>query len=128
ADGFVNAKKFGSRVHDEFVVSHGKVGRKTNRAGGLEAGVTNGEPIVLHGAMKPISTLAHPLKSVDMKTRKSVRARYERSDVCAVPACSVIGESVVAPVIANAFLEKYGGDSVKEIQSRYKKVVRSSFA
>ncbi|MEK7748978.1 MAG: chorismate synthase, partial [Bacteroidota bacterium] len=95
-------------------------GRKTNRAGGLEGGVTNGEILVLHAAMKPISTLAHPLKSVDLKTMKIVDARYERSDVCAVPACSVIGEAVIAPVLANAFLEKFGGDSVKEIKERYK--------
>jgi chorismate synthase len=93
----------------------------TNRAGGLEGGVSNGEMIVLHAAMKPISTLAHPLKSIDLKSRKIVDARYERSDVCALPACSVIGEAVIAPVLANAFLEKFGGDSVQEINSRYKK-------
>ena len=71
--------------------------------------------------MKPISTLANPLQSVDLKLKKTVDARYERSDVCAVPACSVIGEAVIAPVLANAFLEKFGGDSVKEIRTRYKK-------
>lgn len=121
AEGFANAQKFGSTVHDAFTVNNGVIGRKTNRAGGLEAGVTNGEMIVLHGAMKPISTLAHPLQSVDLKTKKSVKARYERSDVCAVPACSVIAESVIAPVLANAFLEKYGGDSIREIHARYQK-------
>ncbi|MBI4429557.1 MAG: chorismate synthase [Ignavibacteriales bacterium] len=121
ADGFLNAQKFGSQVHDAFTLAKSAIGRKTNRAGGLEGGVTNGQMIILHAAMKPISTLAHPLKSVDLKTKKMVDARYERSDVCAVPACSVIGEAVVAPVLANAFLEKFGGDSVKEIQSRYKK-------
>jgi chorismate synthase len=119
--GFSNATEFGSRVHDGFDIRKGKVIRTTNAAGGLEGGVTNGEMLVLHAAMKPISTLASPLKSVDLKKMKTVSARYERSDVCAVPACSVIGEAVLAPVLANAFLEKFGGDSVREIRARYKK-------
>lgn len=121
AEGFANATKYGSSVHDEFTVRKGTIRRSTNRAGGLEGGVTNGEPLVLHGAMKPISTLAHPLWSVDLKTGKRVRARYERSDVCAVPACSVIAESVITPVLANAFLEKFGGDSIKEIHIHYRR-------
>jgi chorismate synthase len=120
-NGFANAARYGSEVHDAFGVKNGTVVRKTNGAGGLEGGVTNGETIVLHAAMKPISTLANPLKSVDLKTMRVVEARYERSDVCAVPACSVIGEAVVAPVLANAFLEKFGGDSMKEIQGRHRK-------
>ena len=120
-DGFANAAKFGSQVHDEiFVGRGGAFYRKTNRAGGLEGGVTNGQPIVIRGAMKPLSTLMKPLRSVDVKTRKGVEARRERSDFCVVPACSVIGEAVVAPVIANAFLEKYGGDSIGEITRRYR--------
>jgi chorismate synthase len=119
--GFANAAAFGSKVHDAFNVHAGKVVRTSNMAGGLEGGITNGEMIVLHAAMKPISTLANPLRSVDLKKMKTVDARYERSDVCAVPACSVIGEAVIAPVLANAFLEKFGGDSVGEIQARYKK-------
>ncbi len=94
--------------------------RKTNRAGGVEGSMTNGEMIVLHAAMKPIATLVKPLRAVDLRTKKIVQSRYERSDVCAVPAASVIGESVVAPVLANALLEKYGGDSLKELQNRYK--------
>ena len=120
-DGFANARKYGSEVHDEFTVKGGAIGRKTDRAGGLEAGVTNGEMITIHGAMKPISTLANPLQSVDLSKKKSVKARYERSDVCAVPACSVIAEAVIAPVLANAFMEKYGGDSIKEMKGRYRK-------
>lgn len=120
--GFSNAAEFGSNVHDCFDVRAGNIIRTTNRAGGLEGGVTNGEMIVLHAAMKPISTLANPLKSVDLHRMKAVDARYERSDVCAVPACSVIGEAVVAPVLANAFLEKFGGDSIREIHSRYKRL------
>jgi len=118
-EGFENARRFGSEVHDAFSVHRNVVGRRTNRAGGMEGGVTNGGMLVVRGAMKPISTLAHPLMSVDMKTNRSVVARYERSDVCAVPACSVIAEAVVQPVLANAFLEKYGGDSMQEIRKRY---------
>ncbi len=120
-DGFANAQRLGSQVHDPFSVVRGTIGRSANRAGGLEGGVTNGEMLILHAAMKPISTLAHPLQSVDLSTGKSVTARYERSDVCAVPACAVIGESVIAPVLANAFLEKFGGDSIQEIRRRYKR-------
>ncbi len=120
-EGFFNARRRGSEVHDAFLVKGGKILRKTNRSGGLEGGVTNGEMVVVRAAMKPISTLARPLKSVDLATEKNVRARYERSDVCAVPACSVIAEGVIAPVLANAFLEKFGGDSMKEIRARYRK-------
>ncbi|MBW7887773.1 MAG: chorismate synthase [Bacteroidetes bacterium] len=119
-DGFENAKRFGSQVHDEILSKNGKVIRPTNRAGGLEGGVTNGENIIIRGAMKPISTLANPLRTVNIVTKKTEQSRYERSDVCAVPAAAVVGESVVAPVIANAFLEKFGGDSIKEIKKRVK--------
>ncbi len=119
--GFAIAEEPGSSVHDAFGIRRGKVVRTGNKAGGLEGGVTNGQIIVLHAAMKPISTLANPLKSVDLKSMTAVDARYERSDVCAVPACSVIAEAVIAPVLANALLEKFGGDSMREIQSRYRK-------
>ena len=121
-DGFDNARRFGSEVHDEILRDNkGNIFRPTNRAGGLEGGVTNGELIVLRGAMKPISTLANPLRTVDIKTKKITQSRYERSDVCAVPAAAVIGEAVVAPVIANALLEKFGGDSIKEIKNNFSK-------
>ena len=124
-NAFLNSTLFGSEVHDEILLGKNKnLIRPTNRAGGLEGGITTGEIIILHGAMKPISTLAKPLHSVDLKTMKVVPSRYERSDVCAVPACSVIAEAVIAPVMANAFLEKFGGDSVSEIQKRYKKSKR----
>ena len=124
-NAFLNSTLFGSEVHDEILVGKNKnLIRPTNKAGGLEGGVTTGEMIILHGAMKPISTLAKPLHSVDLKTMKVVPARYERSDVCAVAACSVIAEAVIAPVLANAFLEKFGGDSVSEILKRYKKSKR----
>ncbi len=118
-DGFSNAAKFGSKVHDEFILRNGVVKRKTNRAGGIEGGITNGEMIILQAAMKPISTLAKPLRSVDLLTGEEVTSRYERSDICAVPAASVIGESVIAPILANSFLEKFGGDYLKEIKSRF---------
>ncbi len=123
---FENATKFGSEVHDEiFMDKEGNTFRKTNRAGGLEAGVTNGQPLILRGAMKPLSTLMKPLRSVDLKTAKPVEARRERSDFCVVPACSVIAEAVVAPVLANSFLEKFGGDSIQEIRKRYKQHTNS---
>jgi chorismate synthase len=119
-EGFANAAKFGSDVHDEFMLKNRMIIRKTNRAGGLEGSMTNGEMIVLHAAMKPIATLVKPLRAIDLKTKKMVQSRYERSDVCAVPAASIIGEAVIAPVLANALLEKFGGDSLKELLSRYK--------
>jgi chorismate synthase len=117
-EGFANAAKFGSDVHDEFMQKNRKIMRRTNRAGGMEGSMTNGEMIVLHAAMKPIATLVKPLRAIDLKTKKMVQSRYERSDVCAVPAASVIGEAVIAPVLANALLEKFGGDSLKELSSR----------
>lgn len=120
-DGIENAGKPGSLVHDEmFPGKDEKVIRKTNRSGGIEGGITVGENIVLRGFMKPIATLMRPLHTVDVMTGGAVEARRERSDFCAVPACSVIGEAVVAPVLGNAFLEKFGGDSVEEIRERYK--------
>ena len=89
--------------------------RPTNRAGGLEAGMTNGQPLILRAAMKPISTLQKPLDSIDMESKEPSRASYERSDICAVPAASVILEAVVALEIATAMIDKFGGDSVKEM-------------
>ncbi len=124
-EGFRNATKFGSEVHDEILLSKGSYGkgkkivRPTNRAGGLEGGVTNGQPLVIRAAMKPISTLMKPLRSIDLSKMQNVEARRERSDFCAVPAGSVSAENVVAPVIANAVLEKFGGDSLDELRSRY---------
>ncbi len=119
-EGFANTERYGSDVHDEFLLKNKKIMRRTNRAGGIEGGMTNGETIIIHAAMKPIATLVKPLNAVDLKTKRIIKSRYERSDVCAVPAASVIGESVVAPVLANALLEKYGGDSLREILKRYK--------
>ncbi|GAG69432.1 unnamed protein product, partial [marine sediment metagenome] len=111
--GFAVAKKFGSKVQDEIFYQKGRgFYRKTNRAGGLEGGMTNGEPLVLRAAMKPISTLKKPLLSVDLISKKRIKAVKERADICAVPSAAVIGEAVVAIEISRAFLEKFGGDSI----------------
>jgi len=118
--GFSNAVQPGSKVHDE-IAYQSKKGfyHLTNRAGGIEGGMSNGEPIVVRVAKKPIATLKQPLRSVDIETKREIRAAYERSDVCALPAASMIGENLCAWVIADAFLEKMGGDFIDEIQQRY---------
>jgi chorismate synthase len=120
-EGFENSKNLGSRVHDEIGYRKGKgFFHYTNRAGGIEGGMSNGEQIILRVAKKPISTLRKPLRSVDITSKKVVKAAYERSDVCALPAASVIGEALSAWVLADAFLEKMGGDFIGEIRDRYK--------
>jgi chorismate synthase len=118
--GFEAAATPGSKVHDEFTLG-GDTGvqRLTNRAGGTEGGVTNGQPLVVRAAMKPISTLMRQLGSVDLATGEAKPAFAERSDVCAVPAAGVIGEAMVAIVLAEAFLEKFGGDSLEEVRRNY---------
>jgi len=93
--------------------------RKTNNAGGIEGGMTNGMPIIIRAAMKPIPTLRKPLHSVDINTKKPIKAAYERSDICAVPAAGVVGEAMTALVIADTFLEKFGGDSIAEVKRNY---------
>lgn len=118
--GFASAAAKGSNVHDEiFYDKRRSFYRKTNNAGGIEGGMTTGEDIVIRAAMKPISTLKAPLSTVDIRTKKRVKATVERSDVCAVPAASVIGEAVSAIEIANAFMEKFGGDSITEMKRNY---------
>jgi chorismate synthase len=116
---FDNAGQPGTAVHDPIVPGDGGPSRASNRAGGLEGGVTNGQPVVVRGAMKPISTTLTPMPSVDTVTGDAALAEYQRSDICAVPAASVVAEAMVAFVIADAFLEKYGGDSMAEIRERY---------
>ena len=123
--GFEAARRRGSEVHDAIHYEAEKrqtstlgFSRPTNNAGGLEAGMTNGQPLVVKAAMKPISTLRKPLASVNLRTKESEDAAYERSDVCAVSACSVIVENVVAFEVASAFVDKLGGDSIEEMQSR----------
>ncbi len=115
-DGVPNAARFGSRVHDEikYDAKESRFTRPTNRAGGLEGGITNGEDVVVRGYLKPISTLRQPLRSVDFESKEPVKAAYERSDVCVLPAASVAGEAMVAWVLARAFMEKFGGDSLEE--------------
>lgn len=119
--GFKNSVRWGSQVQDEIAYRRGKgFYRLTNHAGGIEGGISNGEPIVVRVAKKPISTLRLPLRSVDIETKKTIKAAYERSDVCALPAASVIGEAICAWVIADAFMEKMGGDFLEEIRQHYR--------
>jgi chorismate synthase len=123
-DGIQNAYRPGSQVHDPIVTatagdgaSEGPYARRTNHAGGIEGGVTNGQPLVVRGYMKPIPTLIKPLDSVDTATGEARPTRYERSDVTSVPAASTVAEATVAFVVANAFLEKFGGDHLGEIRA-----------
>ncbi len=125
--GFEAARRYGSQVHDAIQYDPAaKDGatlgytRPTNNAGGLEAGMTNGQPIVVRAAMKPIATLAKPLESINLQTKEPESASYERSDVCAVSAASVIVENVVAFEVAAALIDKFGGDSVVEMEARWK--------
>lgn len=116
--GFEAAKRRGSLVHDPILHEEGRgFHRESNRAGGFEGGMTTGEPIVVRAVMKPISTLYKPLQSVDIDTKEPFTAQVERSDTCAVPAAAVIAENVVAWEVAQAFMEKFGGDSLEEIQA-----------
>jgi len=116
--GFEAAQRFGSEVHDEIFYDQGFT-RGGNNAGGLEGGITTGQPIVLRTAMKPISTLYNPKKSVDILTKQPVEATIERSDICTVPAAGVVGEAVVAYEMASAFIEKFGGDTLVELRRNY---------
>ncbi len=132
--GFECGSLPGSKVHDEIYYSRKSVGkggtvywpqaprfyRKTNNAGGIEGGMSNGEVIVLSAVMKPIPTLYKPLRSVDIKSKRPFEASVERSDTCAVPAAAVVGEAVVALELAAAFLDKFGGDSIEEIERNYR--------
>ena len=123
--GVEAARRPGSLVHDEIVAREGDehgpaIVRPTNRAGGLEGGVTNGEDVRVTGYMKPISTLMKPLRSVDLTTLEGAAAAIERSDVCAVPAAAVVGEAVVCLVLADALLERFGGDSIRQLQAHFR--------
>jgi chorismate synthase len=119
--GIENASARGSKVHDEIGYNReaARFTRRSNRAGGLEGGLTNGEDVVVRGYLKPVSTLRQPLESVDLATKQPLKAAYERSDVCVVPAAGVIGEAMVALVLARAFLEKFGGDSLEETRRNH---------
>ena len=134
--GFEMSGKFGSDVMDEIFYKKTERGnraqrcpsgfyRKTNYSGGIEGGMTNGMPVVLRAAMKPIPTQRKPLRSVAVSTKKPVKAAYERSDTCAVPAAGIIGEAMVALTLADAFVEKFGGDSMDETKGNYQSYLRS---
>jgi chorismate synthase len=123
---FENATRFGTQVHDEILVQEGRLSRRTNRAGGLEGGITTGQPLVIRAAMKPISTTLTPLGSVDLATGEPAATRYERSDICAVPRAAVVGEAMAAFVLADALLEKLGGDSLSEIRPRFATLRRAT--
>ncbi|MDK1032087.1 MAG: chorismate synthase, partial [Planctomycetia bacterium] len=131
--GFASARRRGSEVHDTigYDESHRETAslgyiRGSNNAGGLEGGMTNGQPVILRAAMKPISTLKKPLASINLATKKATEAAYERSDVCAVPAASVVAENVVAFEIASAMREKFGGDSLVEMKANYQQFLTSA--
>jgi chorismate synthase len=124
--GFETARRPGSKVHDEITFDPSKqntpslgFARPTNHAGGLEGGMTNGQPVIVRGAMKPISTLGKPLRSIDLNTKQPSEAGWERSDISAISAAGVVMENVIAFEIAKAFLEKFGGDSLGEVRANY---------
>jgi chorismate synthase len=119
--GVTNAASHGSEVQDEIIYDPDKkrFEHTSNRAGGLEGGITNGENVVVRGYLKPISTLRRALQSADLNTKETVKAAYERSDVCVVPAAGVIGEAMVAMELAKAFVDKFGGDSLEEVRRNF---------
>lgn len=118
-EAFENARRNGRDVHDQIYATSNGPERSTNRAGGLEGGVTNGQPLLVRAAMKPISTTINPLQTVDFATGEQITTTYQRSDFCAVPAAGVVGEAMVAWVLAEALHEKLGGDSLQEMESRF---------
>lgn len=124
-DGILASANFGSKVHDEIFYSKNKgYYRKSNFAGGLEGGVTNGETIVIRGYVKPISTLKKPLQSVDMKTKRETKAQVERADICIVASCGVIAEAMCAFELSGAFLEKFGSDSLEQVKRSHRDYIR----
>ncbi len=126
---FANSRLCGTQVHDEIIRdAEGNLRRRTNRSGGLEGGITTGEPIVLRAAMKPISTTLTPLATVDLANGETTASRYERSDFCAVPRAVVVGEAMVAWVLADELLRKLGGDSLDEQLPRFASLRRSRLA
>ena len=124
-DGFATAARPGSKAHDEIVVRGGRLDRKTARAGGVEGGMTTGQPVRVRAAMKPFSTVPQPLATVDLATGRADTAIKQRTDVCAVPAGGVVGEAAVAFVLADAVLEKFGGDSLRETERNLRAYVDS---
>ncbi len=135
-DAFDNAQKVGTQVHDEIILAEENdplppssfLLRPTNRAGGLEGGITTGQPLVLRAAMKPISTTLNPLQSVDLASGQPAPVHYERSDFCAVPRAAVVGEAMLCLALADALLEKLGGDSLAELKPRFDSLRQMSLA
>jgi chorismate synthase len=117
--GFKSADVFGSESHDEIIKKENNFVRKTNRAGGIEGGISTGLPVIVHAGMKPIATLMSPIESVDLATMEQITSRRERSDFVAVPACAVIAESMLCWTLAKFFLEKFGGDSLEETKENF---------
>jgi chorismate synthase len=124
-DGFTSSARRGSKAHDEIVASHGRLARRTARAGGIEGGMSTGQPIRVRAAMKPISTIPKPLSTVDLASGEAGVAITQRTDVCAVPAGGVVGEGAVAVVLADAVLEKFGGDSLPETRRNLEAFVQT---
>ncbi len=122
---FDQARRRGTQVHDEIMLDGDRLVRRTNRAGGFEGGITTGEPMIARVAMKPISTTLNPLRSIDLASGEETRTNYERSDFCAVPRAGVILEAMTACVLAEALIEKLGGDSLAEMQPRYESLRRA---
>lgn len=124
-DGFTTATRRGSVAHDEIEIKNGKINRRSDRAGGTEGGMTTGENLRVRAAMKPISTVPKALDTIDVKTGEAAKAINQRSDVCAVPAAGVVAEAMVALVLAEAALEKFGGDSVTEVRRNFENYLNS---
>ena len=114
--GFDISKEYGSNIHDEIIFKDNKYERKTNNAGGIEGGMSNAQPIVIKAIMKPIPTLIKPLRSVDIQTKEDKLAHKERTDSCSVPAASIVAESMLCFVVADALLEKFGGDTMEQLK------------
>lgn len=130
-EGIANSSELGSHAQDEITINGKSISRKTNRAGGLEGGVTNGENIVVRVFHKPISTLGNPLNTIDLKTGKATKALIERSDICVIPRAGVISEAMLAFILANSFLEKFGTDTLVEIAnsfSNYQKYLKTKLS
>ncbi|MCK5125493.1 MAG: chorismate synthase [candidate division Zixibacteria bacterium] len=133
-EAFTNAAKFGSQVHDSIYFNEKQTGnqskgfwRKTNAAGGIEGGLSNGADIIIRAACKPISTLMKPLNTIDVKSKKDTLAMIERSDICVIPAAAVVGEAMAAMVVSECFLNKFGGDSFNEIRDNFRGYLEREF-
>ena len=122
-DGFTTAARRGSKAHDEIDLLDGKVVRRSKRAGGTEGGISTGDLLRVRAAMKPISTVPKALDTIDVSTGEPAKAINQRSDVCAVPAAAIVAEAMMALVLADAVIEKFGGDSVAEVSRNYKNFI-----